>query len=252
MREREEAFILKPSMANQTRGIVVFDTIAALQTALQEEGAEDVREWVIQRYIAAPLLVGGRKFHLRAYLLCVGALEVFVYRDVLTLSALAPYNAADLGDLRSHLTNTCRQAPQGPQEEAAAVGLLADLAARIAADGAFPLEEAAVRVAAVEADLLAILGEALQAVSAELSFIPLENAFELFGMDLASPVPMHSTRRAGRRPRAGEAPPTLGRLRRRWWTATGACGFWRPTQSRTLRRRARAPPDARMRAVQPV
>lgn len=30
---------------------------------------------VIQRYIDRPLLVGGRKFHLRVYLLCVGALE---------------------------------------------------------------------------------------------------------------------------------------------------------------------------------
>lgn len=35
-------------------------------------GAPDLREWVVQRYIADPLLVGGRKFHLRAYVLCVG------------------------------------------------------------------------------------------------------------------------------------------------------------------------------------
>lgn len=35
-------------------------------------GAPDLREWVVQRYIGNPLLVGGRKFHLRAYVLCVG------------------------------------------------------------------------------------------------------------------------------------------------------------------------------------
>ena len=33
--------------------------------------------------------------------------------------------------------------------------------------------------------MLAVLGECLQAVQSELSFIPLANAFELFGMDLA-------------------------------------------------------------------
>lgn len=37
------------------------------------------------------------------------------------------------------------------------------------------------RVADVSRQITSVLGECLEAVSAELSFIPLENAFELFG-----------------------------------------------------------------------
>ena len=45
--------------------------------------------------------------------------------------------------------------------------------------------QAQARVADVEAQMLEVLGQCLQAVQSELSFIPLANAFELFGMDLA-------------------------------------------------------------------
>jgi len=43
------------------------------------ESTNDVREWVLQRYIPRPLLVeDGRKFHLRVYVVCIGALRVRV------------------------------------------------------------------------------------------------------------------------------------------------------------------------------
>ncbi len=69
-----EWWLLKPSMTNQGRGIVVFNKLETLVSALSQEGADEVREWVLQRYIRRPLLCGGRKFHLRAYALAVGAL----------------------------------------------------------------------------------------------------------------------------------------------------------------------------------
>ena len=178
-----EWWILKPSMTNQARGILVFNHLAQLRAALCEEGAEDVREWVLQRYIHPPLLVGGRKFHLRVYALAVGALRVYVFRDVLTLFSLAEYSD-DPSDVAAHLTNTCRQAPANEEQEAACVGLLTTLPDRLAAEGALPLEEAQQRCAAVFADAAALVGEAFAAVSSELSFMPLDNAFELFGFDL--------------------------------------------------------------------
>lgn len=48
----------------------------------------DTREWVLQRYIEGPLLVmGGYKFHLRVYVVSVGALTVYVYNNILMLIA---------------------------------------------------------------------------------------------------------------------------------------------------------------------
>lgn len=178
-----EWWILKPSMTNQANGIVVFNRLETLIAALQAEGADEVREWVLQRYIHNPLLIGGRKFHLRVYALAVGALKVYVFRDVLTLFSLQKYSD-DPAQLAAHLTNTCRQAPADAHQEAACVGLLSTLPERLASEGALSSQEAQRRCATVFADAAALIGEAFAAVSSELSFMPLDNAFELYGFDL--------------------------------------------------------------------
>ena len=69
-----------------------------------------MREWVLQRYIERPLLVNGYKFHLRVYILCVGALKVYVFDQILMLLAAHQYDADDLQDEYKHLTNTARSA----------------------------------------------------------------------------------------------------------------------------------------------
>eukprot|EP01049_Picozoa_sp_SAG25_P016177 SAG25_NODE_3597_length_1028_cov_0.846071_2_plen_54_part_00 len=38
---------------------------------------------MVQRYVRRPMLVDGRKFHLRVYVLAVGRLSVYVCRDML-------------------------------------------------------------------------------------------------------------------------------------------------------------------------
>ena len=67
------------------------------------------------RYIDRPLLVRGRKFHLRTYVLCVGSLTAYVFDEILVLCAPDKYDAAlsQLSNHRSHLTNTCLQATVG-------------------------------------------------------------------------------------------------------------------------------------------
>jgi tubulin--tyrosine ligase len=47
------------------------------------------------RYISNPLLLGGHKFHLRVYILCVGALKVFVFDQILVLIAAHKYDLKD-------------------------------------------------------------------------------------------------------------------------------------------------------------
>lgn len=94
-----------------------------------------LRHFIAQRYVDPPLLFpehGNRKFHIRTYVLAVGALKVYVYKEMLALFASEPYQSPpttmssngsssheDDGeatsasnpnlDLRVHLTNTCLQ-----------------------------------------------------------------------------------------------------------------------------------------------
>jgi len=185
-----EWWIAKPSMTNQARGIFVFNSLASFCDAMRAEGADEVREWVLQRYIHRPLLVSGRKFHLRVYALAVGALSVHVFADVLTLFSLEQYSD-DPSRLAAHLTNTCCQTPSSPEQHAAAVGLLSGLPARLAAEGTLPLAEADARCKRAFQDAAALVGEAFAAVSSELAFMPLPNAFELFGFDLLIDAEWH-------------------------------------------------------------
>lgn len=82
-------WILKPSVTNKGTDISVVANWEGILTAL--ESADHIREWVLQRYIERPLLVGGHKFHLRVYVLCVGALRVFVFDQILMLIAAHRY-----------------------------------------------------------------------------------------------------------------------------------------------------------------
>jgi tubulin--tyrosine ligase len=73
-----------------------------------------LRHFVAQPYIDPPFLLPSipRKFHIRAYVLAVGSLRVYVYREMLALFAGAPYqmpSSTNSSDLRAHLTNTCLQ-----------------------------------------------------------------------------------------------------------------------------------------------
>ncbi|KAL3156286.1 hypothetical protein ABBQ32_012558 [Trebouxia sp. C0010 RCD-2024] len=149
-------WIAKPSITNQATGICIFDRVSHLVTALHAN--EDLREWVLQRYIERPLLVGKRKFHLRAYVLCVGSLKAYVYSQVLALFAGQPYDTElqDLGNLDAHLTNTCRLG-EGEVEEEQAVRLLSELPLMLQGEG-MSAEDAEHRIQQVSIDMQAIIG----------------------------------------------------------------------------------------------
>eukprot|EP01047_Picozoa_sp_COSAG01_P020499 COSAG01_NODE_1168_length_11426_cov_339.595038_8_plen_79_part_00 len=54
-----------------------------LSFCVSVRGGGRSQEWVVQRYVRRPMLVDGRKFHLRVYVLAVGRLSVYVCRDML-------------------------------------------------------------------------------------------------------------------------------------------------------------------------
>lgn len=222
--EEREWWILKPSMSDRGQGIRLFSTMEELQAIFDgweadepssdddedDETGDDeadgagayggddrdgittshLRHFVAQPYIHPPLLLpecGNRKFHIRAYVLCVGALKVYVGRSMLALFAGRAYSAPwvkkekhggsedgdgqDEGYLDAHLTNTCIQ---GPKADAGSVRRFWDVPGLTAGakDDVF-------------AQVCSVTGEVFEAAAKAMMvhFQPLGFAFEVFGLD---------------------------------------------------------------------
>lgn len=134
-----------------------------------------LRHFIAQRYIARPLLfpaLGNRKFHLRSYVLAVGALRVYVFREMLALFAAKPYRAPGNDndaepDLGAHLTNTYLQ-----DNAETSVIPSRDLPPSL------PFHDTLAQIT----HLTSLLFRAAAATQS-LHFQPLPNAFEVFGVD---------------------------------------------------------------------
>jgi hypothetical protein len=86
-KEAEQAWILKPSVTNKGADISIIQNYDELLEKLEDEPS--IREWVLQHYIRKPLLLQKRrhKFHFRVYIVCIGALQVFLFEEILILFA---------------------------------------------------------------------------------------------------------------------------------------------------------------------
>ncbi len=215
---QREWWVLKPGMSDQGQGIKLFSSEEELKAIFEaweqqncssdDEGdtetpptingqnvigagtmTSQLRHFVAQRYIQQPLLLpahGNRKFHLRSYVLAVGALRVYVYRGMLALFAPLPYSAPDNVasnttstdliysiDDRVHLTNTCLQhdSPEG------SVVSFWDLQASSKLPGNWK--------ESVFDQICAATGTLFEAAAREqmIHFQTLENSFEIFGVD---------------------------------------------------------------------
>ena len=217
-----EWWILKPGMSDRGQGIRLFSTEMELSGTFEEWEAENrdeddsnddddgnhetedakqepsasaglvtsqLRHFIAQPYIP-PLLLpscSNRKFHIRSYVLCVGALSVYVYRDMLALFAAElyippgkpkPHSASETDDtsaidMTCHLTNTCLQDADGNNVNESAVQRYWDLPDSDNVN----YEEAFKIICATTAELFRA------AAANPTSFQPLPNAFEVFGVD---------------------------------------------------------------------
>ncbi|CAK0806479.1 unnamed protein product, partial [Prorocentrum cordatum] len=140
----------------------------------ERDGGGKPEVWVVQRYVA-PALHQGRKFHLRALLLCVGDLSAYLHEGARVLLASEPFELGrrDAGRFYAHVTNMGASSGHDGFAEGAQNLPLSALGA----------EEEAER----------ILREAAQAVGGTLArlraagrrqFFTLPNCWELFGVDL--------------------------------------------------------------------
>ena len=199
--EEKEWWILKPGMSDRGQGIRLFNSEQGLTDifeeweedmpdtddeteAFDEDGqgimTSDLRHFVAQPYVHPPLLLEGNpyKFHIRVYVLAVGALKVFVYKKMLALFAGTPYetpgNEGGELDLTAHLTNTCLQSG----ERDGTVQTFWDLEAEqpnLPKDWQETVFE----------QITATTGELFEAAARGMGvhFQPTPNAFEVFGLD---------------------------------------------------------------------
>ena len=216
--ESEEWWILKPAMSDRGQGIRLFDSEQSLRSIFAEWDPPDsdeeedelpsdnferqtkndsqsngiitsqLRHFVAQPYIDPPLLLPSphasaqRKFHVRTYVLSVGALKVYVYNDMLALFASEAYRhpgeQAELVNehLSGHLTNTCLQ----PGEREGSVHTFWSLPAELPS-----LPASLDWKQGVFDQICRITAEVFEAAARSMSthFQPLPNAFEVFGVD---------------------------------------------------------------------
>ncbi|KAF2660550.1 tubulin-tyrosine ligase [Lophiostoma macrostomum CBS 122681] len=154
-----------------------------------------LRHFVVQPYIHPPLLLppptsspgdeGLRKFHIRTYILTVGALKVYVYRDMLALFAAQPYippweSENDEAGLKAHLTNTCLQ---DSNERDGSVGLFWSLPDAVPSTTSS--SQSSKWKDAIFDQICKVTGEVFEAAARGMSihFQPLPNSFEIFGLD---------------------------------------------------------------------
>ncbi|XP_070600452.1 probable tubulin polyglutamylase TTLL9 isoform X3 [Erythrolamprus reginae] len=111
-------WIMKPVARSQGRGIFLFrklkDVIDWRKDAVRSDDQKDdipVENYVAQRYIENPYLIGGRKFDLRVYVLVMSylPLKAWLYRDGFARFSNTRFTLNTLDDQYIHLTNVAVQ-----------------------------------------------------------------------------------------------------------------------------------------------
>lgn len=176
--------ILKPSVTNRAVGLRLVASDDDLRRALAEtDELQRAGDLVLQDY-APPLLLDGRKFHLRVFLLLRGSLVAYVFTDLLAIFSLEPYDADDLDNDRAHLTNIAHQLVLTEEDHHRCMRRLDETTSDIIVAGlAGTEEEARCVVDKIRDRVLSLTTDLVGAVDAELTFAPRDNCFELFGLD---------------------------------------------------------------------
>ncbi|KAK4229454.1 tubulin-tyrosine ligase [Podospora fimiseda] len=191
--DQREWWILKPGMSDRGQGIRLFSSMDELQQIFDEwevdqpdsddeeaseneaEGvmASHLRHFIAQPYIHPPLLINNRKFHIRVYVLCIGSLKIYVYRDMLALFSSKEYSPPtfDTEELDRHLTNTCLQGQVAKE---------ADSVKRF-----WELDLQRERLEGIWKQIKEVTGEVFEAAARGMMmhFRPEREGFEVYGLD---------------------------------------------------------------------
>ena len=117
----QRPWIIKPSTGKRAMGIKVVTQYSDLPSIIDQH-------YVAQRYIKNPLLLYGRKFHMRLYLLVTSLqpLRALLHKEGLVLLASSNYTEKSFDDLSIHLTNAAVADRERKQSETNSM-LLTDL-----------------------------------------------------------------------------------------------------------------------------
>ena len=110
-------WIMKPIGKAQGKGIFLFNKLAQIQDWKKDHKWKSdnpqAETYVVQRYIENPLLVGGKKFDLRIYVLVTSYSPMTVYMNRAGFARFSGHryntNVKNLGDSYVHLTNVAIQ-----------------------------------------------------------------------------------------------------------------------------------------------
>ena len=110
-------WIVKPPNSNQGQGIRVFSKLSKIKAFVNSEKHGGCgNEWVVQKYLESPLLLWGRKFDIRVWVLVTNDFEILMYRQGYLRTSSSVFTTETLhGDPKGvkagfvHLTNFCMQ-----------------------------------------------------------------------------------------------------------------------------------------------
>jgi len=113
-KEQGGIWIMKPIGRAQGKGIFLVNRLAQIDGWLKERGQQKAENccyenYVSQRYVHNPYLVGGKKFDLRIYAVCLSyaPLKVYLYREGFARFSSTRYSLQkdDINNSYIHLTN---------------------------------------------------------------------------------------------------------------------------------------------------
>jgi|TARA_B100001142_G_scaffold259729_1_gene261937 tubulin polyglutamylase TTLL9 len=112
-KERGGTWIMKPIGRAQGKGIWIASKPSQIEQWMKERGmgkAENnvcYENFVAQRYLEDPYLVGGKKFDMRIYAVCLSynPLRVYLYREGFARFTATRYSKEDFDNPMVHLTN---------------------------------------------------------------------------------------------------------------------------------------------------
>lgn len=113
---KKPIWIMKPISKSQGRGIFLFKDLKDIHDWKRDgkdrkSGEDEIETYIVQRYIERPLLIGGKKFDMRIYVLVTSyvPLRAWVYREGFARFSGTRYSIDHIEDTFVHLTNTAIQ-----------------------------------------------------------------------------------------------------------------------------------------------